>query len=104
MEMMWPILAVMVPLFAGGVVALVMYARYGKRRRGPTGADVLQDVSSGNTEPSPSTARSRPSALAPWTMSLCFAGLALAVLLALIVGFPLVRTLLMAIHAPIAPG
>jgi hypothetical protein len=99
MEMMWPVLAVMIPLFVGGVIVLVMYWR-----RDPVRTAQPSHATDGSPERQPSRAPRRSLKLSPRTMALCFLGLALAVALALTVGFPLVRSLLMAFHFPIEPS
>lgn len=98
MEMMWPVLGIMVPLFAGGLIVLIMYW-WGN----PAGTRENAGGAEGEFDRRPAGKR-RSLRLTPRTMAVGFAGTVIAVVLALVVGFPLVRALLMAFHTPIDPA
>lgn len=96
MEMMWPVLVVMVPLFIGGFIAVVMYWRHD-----PAGTtDSVGDAAGAFRRP----VRKENSRSKLRTIMVSFAGVALAILLALTVGVPLIRGLLIALHIPIETG
>jgi hypothetical protein len=98
MELLWPVLAVMVPLFIGGAVALVMYWR-----RNPAGGDARIFGQPASTAGQPGGGRRRlprgPVAIAFYVA----AGLVVALVLAVAVGFPILRSLLIVLGAPIDP-
>lgn len=97
--MMWPVLAVMLPLFAGGLLAVVMYWW-----NDPVGTDHPADGQTRLAETRTARNPPRRPRFTLVTMTFGFAGLAVAIVLALTIGFPLVRTVLMALHVPIDPG
>ncbi|MFN4273355.1 MAG: hypothetical protein ACK4F5_11125 [Aliihoeflea sp.] len=99
MEMMWPVLAIMLPLFAGGLLAVFMYWW-----NDPVGTDHPAGGQGRLAETRATRNPQRRPRFTPITMTLGFAGLAVAIMLALTIGFPLVRTVLMALHVQIDPG
>jgi hypothetical protein len=101
MEMLWPVLVIMIPLFIGGVIALAMYwAHAPVGERGVPEASAPRLRSAGGGKGGRRRLPTNPFAIALYVA----AGLVVAVMLAVFVGFPVLRSLLMAIQAPIDPG